>query len=324
MQIKSEDHAWAILGQYVEGRPIERPIFEGWPSMSISIRGEDYLASITAGQMEAYLEFQSTINRAFAALAKGHFDARYLTNSEEEELTLRTEVKEGSSIFETDLSPLVQALSSSLGTANPTLLIVGGVIICLALTSPLLVKYFFEGRAKELELKNTSQLIQALANKSADDTKRLALYDRAFGEISKSFPSLSGLMPQLKRAQLSLLNSLEDADSATINGVDINHEQIQDLNNRRPRSAKKFQDLNASMQVMSMQKYDDHYKIKLENKHQAVLARLTIANFSDHEIARLISAFRMSTMVDFRLRITRTDQSTLKGYVEGFTVPQGI
>lgn len=324
MQIHSEEQAWVILARYLDGKSVEKPIFEGWPLMSISIRGEDYLASITAGQMEAYLEFQSTINRAFAALAKGHFDARYLTDSEEEELNLRTEVREGSSLQETDLSPLVQALSSVIEKGSPTELIVGGVLISLALTSPLLIKRFFEGRARELELKNSGDLIAALVNKTAEDTKRLTLYDKCLTAIEKIFPTLIGLMPQLKRAQLSLLSSIGDADSATINGVEINQEQIQELNNRRPRSNRRPKDLQASMQVMSMQKYEGYYKVKLENKHQAMLARLTIEDFTDYKIGRLISAFRKSTMVDFYLRITRTDQATLKGYVLDFTVPQGI
>lgn len=324
MHIQSEENAWAILAKYIDGKPVERPIFDGWPSMTISIRGEDYLASITAGQMEAYLEFQATINRAFAALAKGHFDARYLKDSEEEELTLRTQVKKGSSILETDLSPLVQALSSVVGKASPTEVIVGGVLISLALTSPLLVKYFVEGRARELELKNTAALIDTVAKKSAEETRRLGLYDNALKGISKVFPALIGLMPQLKRSQLSLLSSIDDADSATINGVLITQDQIQDLNNRRPRNSHKIDDFRASLQVMSMQKAKDHYKLKLENKHQAILAKLSIEKFSEHKIGRLISAFRKSASVDFHLRVTRADQATMKGYVEDFVVPKGI
>lgn len=324
MIVKSEEQAWTIIAKYIEGKEVERLIFEGWPSMSISIRGEDYMSSITAGQMEAYLEFQATINRAYAALAKGHFDSRYLKDSEEEELTLRTEVKEGSSIFDTDLSPLVQALSSVVTKATPTEVIVGGVLISLALTSPLLVKYFLEGRARELELNNTKALIDALAKKSAEEAKRLGLYENALKKISKKFPALTGLMPQLKKSQLSLLNSVIDADSATINGVMITQEQIQDLNNRRPRNNQKFQDFHASLEIMSMQKYRDHYRVKLENHHQAILAKLRTDKFTDNKIGRLISAFRKSAMVDFHLRVTRTDQATMKGYVEDFTVPQGI
>ncbi|SDD22376.1 hypothetical protein SAMN05216345_10722 [Cupriavidus sp. YR651] len=322
MRISSEEDAWRYLERYLETGDATRPLFENWPTMSIIIRGEDYLGSITASQMDAFLEFQKTLNRAYAAISRGHFDGRYLSDEEEEELVLRTEVREGSSIFETDLSPFVKALSMVVSTASPTEVIVAAVLIPLVLTSPIVVKSFFEGRARELELKNQRALIDALASRNAEETEQGKTYQKVLRKLSRKFPALEGMVPQLRRAQLTLLTSLQDADTAQINGVTISRDEILDLSQRRPKKSRRPHDLREEMVITSMQKKENIYSLGLASEHKAVIAKLYADQFSAFKIGRLIHAFQHSTAVNFVVRITRTDQSTLKGVVHDFTVPQ--
>lgn len=320
--IRNENDAWSLVKDYLDGKAIDRPVFEDWPRMEIVIRGDEYLGSITASQMDAFMEFQKTVNRSYAAIARGHFDGRYLTGDEEDELNLRTEVREGSSILDTDLSPLVQALSSVISHATPSEVIIGGILICLSITSPILVKSFFEGRARQLELNNTKDLIKTIAMQGQQDKENLSLYASALKAVTKKFPAIASLPPQLRKSQLRLLNSLNDADTAEINGVPINNQQILELNQRKPRVAQSSSILKGQFLVASMQKYVSHYRLKLTSDHQAVLARLNQDTVSEAKLGKLIKAFQKSTAVDFVIQITRSDQSVLKGTIANFSFPK--
>lgn len=76
------------------------------------------------------------------------------------------------------------------------------------------------------------------------------------------------------------------------------------------------------MLVTSMQKRGNIYSLGLTAEHKAIIAKLYADQFSAFKIGRLIHAFQHSHPVHFVVRITRADQSTLKGVVHDFKVPQ--
>ena len=132
--ISNEDEAWDILRRWMDKEDIGEVEFKDWPVLSINIKGEDYSSSLNSSQMAALIEFRKTIGRAYAVVAHGSYDMRRLKIDEEEQLEFSTTIKRGSSITDTDLSPLVQAFASVV-TANPTSSLIAGVIIGLALVA---------------------------------------------------------------------------------------------------------------------------------------------------------------------------------------------
>lgn len=149
--ISNENEAWAYLKEWVAGTPMQPVSFSDWPRLEVHIVGDGYHSSLNTEQMEGYIAFQAVLNRSFCALKKGHYDSRYLTKSEEDALRIGVEVKEGSSVLETDLSPLVSAVSGSIGGASPNLVIAGLILVGLSITAIPVIKAILEFRTKKLD-----------------------------------------------------------------------------------------------------------------------------------------------------------------------------
>jgi len=321
-EIQNEADAWELVSNFVATGTVERVVFSGWPRMAISVKGPGYESSISAAQMDALLGFQTAVNRAYAAIAKGHFDARYLTDDEASDLELRTKVKKGSSIFETDLSPLIQALSVAVKSANSDLLVVAAVLVCLGITAPAILKRIYDGRAEELRLKNEGALISAVTNRNTDERNQERLFDKALGRVSKKYPALAAITLHLNKAQVQLIDSMHDADSATISGVTLGRDQIETLSKRRPRRKHYQQILKGDFEISAMTKRQKGYRLTLVeiDTDVAIIADLDTTSIAEIKVTRLLRAFRESSPVWFAINIRRSDQSIIKGAVEDFQV----
>ena len=110
-RINSEDDAWALLerirsNDYRESDIL--PVFGSWAKMEFSFWIGSKKIALTAPIMEAMLEYQKSINRAFLLVAEGTSNLRSL--SEEERVTYEAIfiVSHGSTKFDIDLQELLK------------------------------------------------------------------------------------------------------------------------------------------------------------------------------------------------------------------------
>ena len=101
--IRNEDEAWSALNQALDGvlpfQHAEVVDFLNWPNLKIHLPNTPVDASITPTMMEAFIEVQTAIYRAYALVSSDTADLRTLSGEERERLEFRVVVSEGSSEY---------------------------------------------------------------------------------------------------------------------------------------------------------------------------------------------------------------------------------
>lgn len=107
--VESEDEAWRLLALFANGEDDQAPFlpkFGKWPKAEFTFWIDGGNAVLTAPVMEAMLEFQSSINRAFMLAAEGSTNLRGLSEEERSDFEALFKIKRGSSKVEVDLQEL--------------------------------------------------------------------------------------------------------------------------------------------------------------------------------------------------------------------------
>ncbi len=109
LPVESEDEAWRLLALFAEGDDHQRPFIPKlgkWPRADFTFWIDGGNAVLTAPVMEAMLEFQSSINRAFMLAAEGSTNLRGLSEDERSSFEALFKIRRGSSKIEVDLQDL--------------------------------------------------------------------------------------------------------------------------------------------------------------------------------------------------------------------------
>lgn len=111
LRINSEDEAWALL-ERLRSSDFQNsdilPVFGSWPKMEFSFWVGSKNIALTAPIMEAMLEYQKSINRAFLLVAEGTTNLRSLSEEERTAYEAIFVVKRGSTKFDIDLQELLK------------------------------------------------------------------------------------------------------------------------------------------------------------------------------------------------------------------------
>lgn len=318
-RITSEDDAWLLIERWLNGESIQAIEFKGWPHQKITVKGKPYSSSLRSGQMEALIDFQMSMGRAYAAIAHGSYDKRRLKREEEEKLEFSTSVRKGSSILETDLTPLVEALSK-LVINNPIESLIAGTDVSLALISRPMVLKHFENKAKQMESEERSKLADLIDKLTSEDQRRANLFDRAIEKLTKPFPAIPQIVPDVARSYWRFAAASNDADSMEVANTVLSKESLGILSERRanrPYVKKIVEDI---FNVEGIVKVSNRYRVQLKSKSYHISVTYSDKSQTGKNISRLMKAMASSQAIRAEVEIKKIDRSIVTGRLLSFSV----
>ncbi|WP_164147010.1 hypothetical protein [Stenotrophomonas maltophilia] len=311
MVIDSDEAAWRLLERLMSGAPASPPKFRVWPVLDIKLSGEDYESSLNSGQMSALVDLKDVFGRAYSVVAHGAYDMRRLKAEEDEQLQFTTKVKKGSSILETDFTPLVKAFSSAVGS-NPELSLIAALVLGLTLVSrPVILKHY-ENRAKQLEIEDKKLLLASIRPQQGDKEK-LELLDRAVRKLTSRYPQFSQVVPDARSAFWRFAASSVDAESLTIDGLILSQEDLELLANKRARRIGDKQTIHETCTVKYVRKNGAHYMVGLQGKNISLSAKFMKPQLSDTKITKLFKHMANEEKIEVELEVRVVDKANLSG-----------
>lgn len=313
--VQSDDDAWTLLKAWLDGTEIPDVTFESWPILSIKIRGGDYRSSLNSGQMSALVEMKMAMGRTYALIAHGAYDMRRLRSHEEEQIQFSTQVKRGSSILDTDLSPLIQAFSVAV-TEHQQLAIIAAAIIGLALVSKPVILSYFKNRAKDLDARERSQLLDLALGR--DDVKKYAVFERAVSQFQGVYPQFAHALPDARESFWKLAAASVDAEKIDIAGLELSHDELALLAERRNKRDRHVNEVVGRFRVSSVRKFGSAYRVGLESPKLSINATYQKPQLSDARIKRLFSHITNDTEIEATLQVKTIDQAQASGRLLSF------
>lgn len=109
--IRSENDAYELLQQLLENDVDVDAYdlrFDGWPRLTVHLKGEGFQSTITPPLMSAFLELQRNIYKSYAIARYNTPKVTALNALEKEALQIVVKVEPGSSLFSVDLDGLLE------------------------------------------------------------------------------------------------------------------------------------------------------------------------------------------------------------------------
>jgi hypothetical protein len=316
MIVKSDEQAWELLQRALNGEDLGATRFSGWPRLDIKLSGDDYESSLNSGQMSALVDLKDVFGRAYSVVAHGAYDMRRLKADESDELQFRTKVKKGSSILETDFTPLVQAFANAVA-ANPSLALISALTLGLVLVSrPVILKHY-ENKAKQLDLADKNLLLAAI-RPAPGDAAKLTLLDSAIGRVTATYPQFAQVIPNAREAFWRFAASSVDADSMTVDGLTLTQDDLELLANRRARRVSDKRTLKEICTIKYVRKSGAHYIVGLEGKKITLGATFKKPQLSEARIKKLFGYMASEQKVDVELEVRVVDKANLSGRLISF------
>lgn len=308
--VSNEDEAWELLRKWMNKEEIGEVEFQGWPVLSINIKGEDYSSSLNSSQMAALIEFRKTIGRSYAVVAHGSYDMRRLKIDEEEQLEFSTSVKRGSSITDTDLTPLVQAFAAVV-TNHPASSLIAGVVIGLALVSrPVILKHY-ENRAKQIDANERRKLMDLAL--SPEEREKYSLFERSVKKLEKVHPQISKAVPDASGGFWRFASASTNADEMNVAGISMKQRDLEILSERRQKRDSDITEVEQVFEVMGINKYQNTYRVQLHSKNLSVTAAYKWPQMTAAKVKKLMSHMTNSTQIFAKLEIKVVDKSQVVG-----------
>jgi hypothetical protein len=308
--ISTEQEAWELVARWLQKQEIGEVEFKNWPVLRIHVEGEDYDSSLNSSQMSALVEFRKTIGRAYSAIAHGAYDMRRLKQEEEEQLEFSTSVSEGSSITDTDLTPLVQSLASI--TSNfPTATLVAGVVIGLLLVArPVILKHY-ENRAKEMDIEERRRLLDLSLTKEEQGQYRL--FERALERLETIFPHFSRVMPDAAGGFWRFASASSNATQMTVAGIQLSQDDLELLSERRKKRPSDISEVEQVFSVMGVTKHQSAYRIQLSSPNLVLSAVYRHPQMTDARVKRLFSCMASGAPIWAKVEIKIVDKAQMQG-----------
>jgi len=319
--IRTEEDAWNVLNQWLNNEPIADVEFDGWPQLSIAITGNDYNSSLNTGQMSAFIDFKMVMGRAYAAIAHGAYDARRLRSSEEDELEFTTEVKTGSSLADTDFSPLVTAFSQIV-TTHPHISLAAAIVLGLLFVSRPLIRQHLENKAKQIDSDERRKLIELVEKNTPQENAHVKSLDKAIARICRVYPQFAMALPDASHAHWRLTSSASDADKMTISGIELSQEQLEALGDRRSFRNAEVEMVEDTFQVLGVIRVRKNYRVQLRSKNLYISAMYKPPEMTDARARRLAGCITSSQLIKATIELKRLEKSHVIGRLMKFQLIQ--
>lgn len=216
--IRSEDDAFVLLEKAQAGTLGEynRIVFDGWPTLSLKLKGEKFEQSITPTVMKGLLEFQKGIYQAYASAGYG-LPTKRLTGIEKDALEIRVGVEGGSSEFKINFQEIANKLVDHLVDKmdSKTLAIIVVSISLMYFGKSSYVSYLETKKAEKIQTSSDDSLKAALAAirfGSEEETKRA----RIFAEMAKGDARLENIGRIAHDTQTGIVRVLAAGTEATL------------------------------------------------------------------------------------------------------------
>lgn len=229
--IRSDEEAFAWLESYLAGEAKnDSVILEGWPKLSIRLTGEKFDQSLTPSIMKGFVELQAAINRSYALSKYGTSNAGKLSKEERDTLEIRVKVDKGSTVLEVNFQELLTHVATkAVGAMDPLTLagtIVGlGAIWGSSTAYKAYLNHRKEIRMQEISSESDREQLSTLKFMSAEETKRAEV----MASLINSKPVFDNAARYADDARTDILKSMSKADTAQIDGVEIDSETATQL-----------------------------------------------------------------------------------------------
>lgn len=277
--IRSEDDAYGLLQKLVD-KSInigDRQLsFEGWPTLTLRLQGQDYQSTITPPVMKAFLELQLGIYRSYAT-AKYNSPHKRLTNEEKSALEIRVKVEPGSSIFSIDMQQLLERLCHELvGKMDPTTIVISvlgaGVIWGGVSSYKSYLDHRTQVRQTEIKSEENRVLIEQLKFGQEQETQRAKVLADALGQNAR-LQTIANISEDTKA---SLIKRSSGADIIEIQGVELTGQVAEELvkNARRKSEELRLDGLYRILNVDSSNPEEFKVKIRCQSSGDEFVAKV--------------------------------------------------
>lgn len=308
--VTNEADAWNILQRWLNKEEIGEVEFEGWPILSINIRGEDYKSSLNSSQMAALVEFKKIVSRSYSVVTHGSYDMRRLKLDEEEQLEFTTQVRPGSSLTDTDLTPLVQAFASAV-TTHPTMSVIFGIVVALALVArPVILKHY-ETRAKQIDAEERARLMDL--SLTAAERAHYSTFEKALKRLERVYPQLSRAIPEVSAGFWRFASASANADEMTVAGIKLTQSDLEILSERRQRRARDVSEVEQVFDIVGITKHQSAYRVQLASSNLTLTALYRWPQMTDAKVRRLMTFMAASKPVIAKLEIQVVDKAQVMG-----------
>ncbi|WP_108819101.1 hypothetical protein [Pseudovibrio sp. Alg231-02] len=229
--------------------------FVGWPRYQVRLRGDDFSGGIPTRMFQPLAGLQRTIDRAYARTVYGK--DRKLSDAEKEKTELIVYLEHGSSIFNTDLTEVLNTMAGkAVGkmTGPQITATVLGVAAIVA-TSYATVAYInSEAAEKEVDYK---------IRVSEEDTKRYEI----IANLAKTNAELNEQLADTIAAQAQLMRKLKDTDELYVdNKYLIDGQTYKDIQ-RGAKKEKSYDRLDGNFMILAVESggIDYGYRVKVKN-----------------------------------------------------------
>jgi hypothetical protein len=269
--------------------------FDGWPRLEITLQGEDFDGGIPTRIMPALLDMQRKVDEAYLRLTEG--EVRRLKKEERRRTELVVRVKSGSSIFSSELAPVLNAIAQAVGKMNGTETLIGILSVAAITGGVFAFKYYLNGRQSEKELDIKLAM-------SAEETRRLQVVERAIEQSNEIVREQSEAQA---KAFDNLLNRLDSTDTIVADGQPLIDGETGKKLARAPRRETIESRLDGDFMILSVdsggvrggfklhvRKLDDDLLLTV-NVPQGTLAEAQIATLQEGEWGKRALTLRLNT-----------------------------
>ena len=218
IRIQSEEQAFELLRRALNEEFANSNVrldFDGWPSVTITLRGEEYSSTITAPMAEGLVDLQRAMYRAYARLVKGAASANVLTNEERSSIQFKAKVDEGSSLITVDPSSFAETVGqATVGKMNSTELMVTILSLAAMAGSALAFRWYLKARSEDKKVEQATKERIALSDR---ETQRLEILATALA----GRPKLQHVADDFDDARTGILKGVADAESMEVQGVTL-------------------------------------------------------------------------------------------------------
>ncbi len=316
-KVSSDEDAWSLVEDWLKDRELGDVEFNNWPVLGIKINGDDYHASLNSGQMAALLDLKMVLGRTYSLLAHGAYDMRRLRDEEYESLQFTTKVKKGSSILETDFTPVVQAMAGAIN-AYPGFSVAAAAIIGLTFVARPLIAKHFENRAAQLQAEDRHRLIDLALN--PQEKVRYRTFEQGVKKLERQQPQFEQVLPDARQSFWHFASASVDAEKVNLAGLELAQDDLEILAEKRTKRPTDTHEVKGVFRVASVKKNGLLFKVGLESKSLVINVVYRKPQLTDARIKRLMTCMANERLIDAKLNVKTVEQAQMSGRLMSFTV----
>ena len=318
--IKNEEDAFKALKSIVSPTKeftFSTVEFDGWPKLTITLRGDEFQQSISPSVMKGFIGLQHGIYKSYASIKYGDPNKR-LSTEEKDTLEIQVKIEPGSSILGIDFAKTVTDIMTKVGD-KMTPKDVTKLVLILALTyaGTTSTKAFLserkDVRIAEISAKEKKDTLAQVGDLSKIEKEKMEI----ISTLASDNAAASNINNQAYDAKIDLLKAMSKADSADFDDVTIS----KDLGAILTKNARRKSDVVRIDSDYLIKKIDwsndKEFKVKIYNLTGGYFLDAIVQDDSiDEKVKKAIRIVEWSrTPVHLKVNAKKYDEKTYKNAV---------